>query len=405
MSSDRAHGTIARLSLCVLLLTALACGRKGDPRPPPRKNPARTTDLTVYQRGNELILGMTYPAMTSGGLALAVIDKLELWQYTRLAPELMEMPEEEAGEEMVEELAEVAEEVTEVAEEPVEETATETGSETETEADPLLRIIIDLKEFDKQSRSILELEGTDLEAAVVGGRIIMRLPLEDIPTEPPTAYAFAVRTSVGRLRSERSSPTAFAPIPPPAPLADLELTPSSSGVSLRWSVPEDETDIEGYHVYRRLAQSPEFDQPLVMVGPGVGEYQDRSARFGNRYAYSVATVKTLRPLVESTLSDQQTVNHIDVFPPPAPTALVALAEVGRVRLLWNAGRGRDTVGYLVFARRGDGEAEQLTAEPITASEFVHEDASSGVTYVYTVLAVDSAGNQSDPSAAATTRVP
>ncbi len=435
MFFDRGHGTIARLLLCTALVATLACGNKGDPQPPPRKNPARTTDLTVAQRGGELVVSMSYPAMTSGGLALVAIDKVELWQYTRPAPELMEMPEElmeipEGGAEAADGAEEPAieEAVEEPLEEVVEETvgqpagAGETGTETTSgaeaeesteetedlvieEPDPFLRIMIDPKEFDKHSQSILALEESDLEAAIVGGRIVMRIALEEISTEPPTAYAFAVRTSAGRLRSEKSSPTAFAPRPAPAPLTDLELSPSSSGVSLTWSVPEDETDIEGYHVYRRLAASPEFDKPLIMVTPGVGEHDDRSARFGNRYVYSIAAVRVLRPLVESMLSGEQTVNHLDVFPPPAPTGLVSLAEVGRVRLLWNAGRGRDTVGYLVFARRGEGETEQLTAEPITASEFVHEGASSGVTYVYTVLAIDSAGNQSDPSEAATTRVP
>jgi hypothetical protein len=431
MFSDRTHGTVARLSLCALLLATLACGRKGDPQPPPRKNPARTRDLTVSQRGNDLILTMSYPATTSGGLALAAIDKMELWQYTRPATELMEFPEEELeavdGAEVATDSGEATTDAEEPTVEPVAEAPQESvarrGDSSENEADesidgteeveilevapvdPYLSIKVDLKDFDKRAQSILELEGDDLEAAVTGGRIIMRVALEEISTEPPTVHAFAVQSSVGRLRSERSSPTAFAPRPPPAPLTDVEITASARGVSLKWSIPDDEAEIEGYHVYRRLAVSPEFDQPLIMVLPGIGEHDDWSARYGARYVYSVTAVRAQRPLVESALSAEQSIHHVDVFPPPAPTGLVSLAEVGRVRLLWDAGRGRDTVGYLVFAQRGDDGPEPLTAEPITASEFIHEGASSGVTYVYTVLAVDSAGNQSKPSEAATTRVP
>jgi hypothetical protein len=441
MSSDRAQRTLLRLLFCLLLLAPLACGRKGDPKPPPRKDPARTTDLTITQRGNELILSMSYPAMTSGGLALAGIDKLELWQYTRLAPELMEMPEvpdlglaegemaegeaeegEGPAEEATEDEAVTAEaetadasdaEPSEAAEPESEEADSEeagTGTDPATLApteptNPFLRIMIDPKEFDKQSERILELVGAELDAAVVGGKIFVRVPLTEITTEPPTAHAFAVRSSAGRLRSEQSVPRPFAPIPPPAPVEGLALEPSAQNISLSWTPLGDETEIEGYHVYRRLAQSPSFDQPLAKVNTGVAEYVDSTARFGTRYAYAVATVATLRPLVESTLSPEQTVNYSDTFPPPAPTGLVALAEVGRVRLLWDAGRGRDTAGYLVFASRGDGEPVQLTDEPISASEFVHEDASSGVTYVYTVIAVDSAGNQSESSAETTTRVP
>lgn len=448
MFSDRAIQSRAVILLGLLLAFTLACGRKGNPTPPPRKNPATTNDLTVAQRGSDLLLSLTYPSMTAGGLALAGIDEIEVWQYTRPAPELMEIPlevplgeaeaeetEEPAPEAVEPALPEASEPIAPEGDEPevvvedlresaegetLEETGAEVaegapteGAEEDTaeeveepaEADPFLRIMIDPKEFDKQSKSILVLQDTELENAVVGGKIQLSVPLAEITTEPPTAYGFAVRTASGRLRSERSRPTGFAPQPAPETPKDLEVSPTPTGVVLTWTPLEDESQIEGYAVYRRLAQSAEFTTPLTMVTSGDAEYDDRSARFGSQYVYAIAAVKSRRPMVESLLSEERSLDYKDVFPPPQPTGLVALAEAGRVRLLWNAGRGRDTAGYLIFARRGDGEEIQLTETPIKATEFVHEDATSGATYVYTVRSVDNAGNQSDPSDPATTRVP
>ena len=107
MSSRRAlrprfvRSAVSRLAVAaLLLLTVQACGRKGDPQPPPQKHPARTTDLRVEQRGQELILSMSYPTMTVGGLALPGIDRLELVQYTRPAPEFMEQPDAEVESEL-----------------------------------------------------------------------------------------------------------------------------------------------------------------------------------------------------------------------------------------------------------------------------------------------------------------
>ncbi len=84
---------------------------------------------------------------------------------------------------------------------------------------------------------------------------------------------------------------------------------------------------------------------------------------------------------------------------------MALAESGRIRLLWDAVADNDLTGYLVFVSTDGGAPQPLTPEPIVATEFVHDGTRSGTPYVYTVLAVDSAGNRSESSNEAATRAP
>lgn len=612
MSSDRSlPRLIAPLAMALLLAVGAGCGRKQDPEPPPQKNPARTNDLKVQQRGQTLYVTMTYPSLTLGGLALPGIDRIDYDRYVRPAPEFMEVPPElqgeaaegegetgeagtaeempaegtaaetaageeaaeeeteaEEGREESEEVAPAAETSTEVEVEEMEtveaETPTRSAAEVEgSEAsegertaetasegesgqapqegaatamsspavpiNPFLQIRVDLDEFKKHKEEVLVLEGTELESAVVGGLIVARFPLEDVPTLPPVAYSFQVQTYSGHLRSPESNIASFVPLPPPLPPTEVALEPGSSGIRLHWVQPEgvhivqppppmtglpgapgspsgsgmapgmgapsgrgpaagggaatgasstpetepvpgreaapspstyqgergappsetpaapttepleaegaeqtveestgasgaeamgeatgggetgpaDEEGIPltGYNIYRQLEGSSLYGAPIATLPPDQTDYLDSAAAYGSSYTYAVTAVRMRQPLVESELSEELTVDYQDVFAPRAPSGLVLLAEVGRIRLVWQANPESDLDGYLVFVRQADGERQQLTPEPIPGNEYIHRGTTSGATYTYSVVAVDASGNHSEPSEEATTRAP
>ena len=45
----------------------MACGKRGDPRPPVPVIPAATSDLVVTQRADRVLLSWAYPALTTAG--------------------------------------------------------------------------------------------------------------------------------------------------------------------------------------------------------------------------------------------------------------------------------------------------------------------------------------------------
>lgn len=83
---------------------------------------------------------------------------------------------------------------------------------------------------------------------------------------------------------------------------------------------------------------------------------------------------------------------VDAHPPATPTGLaVALIGGDDAALTWDANGEPDLAGYRVFR-----DGAPLVAEPIADTAWLDEDLTPG-TYLYTVTAVDLAGQESDPA--------
>ena len=102
--------------------------------------------------------------------------------------------------------------------------------------------------------------------------------------------------------------------------------------------------------------------------------------------------------VESEPSPSTCVTPVDTFPPPPPTNVDVVANVGAISIVWDASPASDLAGYVVL--RGTAPAttlEPITPTPIALTRFV-DTVPSGTRYVYAVQAVDTNGNRSEPSA-------
>ncbi|MDH3255173.1 MAG: fibronectin type III domain-containing protein [Acidobacteriota bacterium] len=311
-------------------------------------------------------------------------------------------------------------------------------------------LAIDLPTFAATAVLRTTLSGDAIDAATFGDRIVLSLDVgESIPppmrqAEQPVAETeatphdvasalevgsiFAIKTAVGpKLTSGFSNIVAIAHRRTPDSPSGFELDPGPERIVIRW--PASENDVLGYHVYRRDAQSPFYGSPLAFVpvqevDPAVaaGEppqgqseragsairdlvFSDASPVIGQRYIYALTAVSNRAPIVESAITTEREVDYADRFPPTPPDNLLALAESGRVRLLWDASPENDVIGYVVLRRERDGAFNRLHADPVVDLEFSDRAARAGQAYGYRIIAVDRAGNESDPSDIVEVRAP
>lgn len=221
-------------------------------------------------------------------------------------------------------------------------------------------------------------------------------------------HFLAVRTISEQGKTSDFSRIAYlvAGTPPPPPTG-LTATTSEGGVQLAWTLPTlpEGSKLEGVQVYRRSQDESVFETPLTMLAADATEYTDASAQFGQQYTYAVGAVGRTRPLLQSALSDTTSLLYEDIYQPAPPARLDLFPEAQRVRLIWEASTSPDVVGYRVERAGADGRFEILTSVLLTTPEYIDHDVEHGATYSYRIVALDDAGNASEPSPTETARIP
>ncbi len=266
---------------------------------------------------------------------------------------------------------------------------------------------LDPRQLEAAAKLVLRLEGPELASAAAGDRLLLRLPAPPVPAEGPVAHHYVVRTvgPEGDRSAISNQVILVTQAPPPAP-EELNVTPTAEGIEITWRPPSHGGEaVKGFNVYRREATARDGRQPLATLPPTATRHLDTTAGFGTSYIYAVTSVGRTAPLVESAVQAEREVRYVDRFAPPPPADLVALAESGRVRLVWRSSPAPDLAGYLVYRREGAGAWRKLTAEPLAALEYSDTDVAAGRAYTYRVTAVDQQGNESEAGPEAPAAVP
>jgi hypothetical protein len=278
-----------------------------------------------------------------------------------------------------------------------------------------------------------------------------------LPDHQQSVVSYIVRTSVSDDKESADSNRVNLNIyPAPMPITDLHAEGVKSAIVLHWTSPQADLTgnvpaIAGYHVYRANAQTPptvaatnalntptasiepnqnvaaaagasasssaetpQLTSPLVEIGDSdTTEYRDADVQKDKTYIYSVrSTIQTDGKLLESADSNLATITLHDVYPPSAPTQLLATpvptedSAPAHVDLSWAINPETDLAGYNVYRSEQAGvPGTRINPQLLPTPAFSDMNGVPGRSYYYTVTAVDRTGNESAPSAAVEARFP
>lgn len=189
--------------------------------------------------------------------------------------------------------------------------------------------------------------------------------------------------------------------------ADISASVAQTAITIRWSAPAANLDgsspanLIGYNVYRSSN-----DKAAVLLNekpvPSV-TFDDGTFEFGNSYRYFVRAVSLGRNAesVESFGSETIEVTPVDTFKPAPPEAVTIAAAPSEISIFFAFNLENDIAGYRVFRStdplQPKSDWQQLNQDLLDTNTFQDQSVVGGVIYHYFIVAVDTAGNVSDPS--------
>lgn len=373
--------------IVALFVLALACGKRGDPKPPVPVIPQATSDLLVTQRAGKVLLSWSYPSLTTAGRSLTDIRRISVYRYVE------ELPVPPGGRDPK---------------------TLQPGDidTTEPRAIALFAKVPTLPQaqFVKLSSKVDSIEKANLGSATAGARLLYTdsPPLRSTDGRP-VRLTYAVVTEGSAARSAPSNLAILVPLPVAVPPANVTAQAKAEGVAVSWSEPKQSVGdqgapvISGYNIFRS-APGEELDDLATPVNtaPVKGTTYTDAPSYGEHVYRVAAVASTGPPLLESDPSEAARVTFKDLVPPPTPAKITALVEPNAVRLIWDAVNTPDLAGYRLYrgeavgfgATLQDLGSYDMLNRTVTETTFVDTKMNLGISYRYAVTAIDKNGNQS-----------
>lgn len=367
--------TLYSVLLCSLFIAG--CASPSEPYERKAPTPQAVNDLTATRSGNDVALSFTLPSEAMDHRPLATPLTIEIYRDFESPP-------------------------------------TAGGRPLQAPANPTLRITIPASMVDRYSD-----QGRVRYTDALSG--------EDFAQHAGSVAVYVVRTFASPKKSSGNSNAAPVGVQPaPQAIDDLKANLTSSAIVLAWTPPKPLADatptIAGYRLYRAeaaataTAENPQLKSPLARVGetsPDSQSFRDAQFSFGATYVYSVRSFSQYSAEApESTDSNLVVITPRDTFPPAAPQGLIAVLVpaqgnvLAHIELSWAISPETDLAGYNVYRTEQAGvQPTRLNTELLLTPAFRDMNVQPGRVYFYSVTAVDSSGNESASSTAASGSVP
>ncbi|HEX6640953.1 MAG TPA: hypothetical protein VF215_07555, partial [Thermoanaerobaculia bacterium] len=303
--------THRKLLVVLVFLGSIACGKRGDPRPPVPVIPKPTSDLVVTQRADQVILSWSYPSLTTAGRALTDIRRISVFRYVE------ELPAGGVG---------------------LNTTAIQPGDAEASVPQPVALFAkiptLPQAQFIKLSHRLDSIEKANLTSATAGSKLVFSdKPSFRAADGRPVRVTYAVMTEGATARSEMSNLAIIVPLPVANAPVGLTATAKAEGVVLAWEAPKTSVSgqeapvISGYRIYRNAPGDVvnEFAMPINTPPVRGTTYTDTPPYGEHEYRVSAVALEG-PPLLQSDVSAPVRVTFKDLIAPPAPASINALIE-------------------------------------------------------------------------------
>ena len=391
-------------ALIVVIVIAAGCGQKGAPLPPIIRTPVAPV-IVADRRGAVIELGLTVPAANVDGSRPANLVRVDIYAVNGAALTMTDL--------------EIMKRGAKVASVPVKaprnSDAAVEADESVDNAEPTVGDGLE----QGASSAIAETITASMLASLTPRSDRPKKGVEDESTGPllgPAAVS-QLRTYVGVGVDKRGHPGLFSkrvavplelPPPPPAPIA---INYEEKKIIITWKPPTPNETVDtnvlvsrtfgplkptvAYNLYDATTGQLLNPKPVPEFG-----YEDTRMDFGTKRCYIVRSVEVVARLaVESEPSGPECKMLVDTFPPAKPKGLNTVATEGQINLIWEPNTEPDLAGYYVLrAQAPSWEYARLNTALVTNASYF-DMVKGGTKYLYTVEAVDKAGNvsvQSEP---------
>jgi hypothetical protein len=426
--------------LGAVVLTA-ACGSKGAPLAPLRPVPAQISDLRAGRLDDTVSLAFTVPTGNADNTRPADLSRVDVFAVSgsavgpggrALTPRELEM--------LTTRVASLEIQPPPLPTDDEDEMGDETPAAATDDSRPVQGSVVTVTEqltpdmlatefehpdAERLARRLAAAAGEDYVAddeqaqpstAGAGRPLLWPLPPAE-PTRTYVALPYSTRNRPGVPSAPLSVPYGPALPAPPAPI----VTHTETAFQLTWENPEGLRLPIQRTITEALAAAEDLivSRPLVTMGPAqtyrvyempaedappsaaVGPvnalpiegttFEDPRLQFGVPRCYALRAVEQRSNVaLESRLSPVTCLTARDIYPPLAPTGLVAVGSEGGISLIWEPSTAADVAGYLVL-RGAPGEALRPVVEaPVAEATYRDTTTEAGVMYEYAVVAVDNA---------------
>lgn len=198
------------------------------------------------------------------------------------------------------------------------------------------------------------------------------LSYTDKTAKSSVTYTYTLRAVSGNVRSSYKSGMALKYLA--APVLDKAVN-TVKGVYIKWTAV---TGASGYYVYRKSGSSG-WTKIATVKGKSTVSYVDASVSNGKSYVY---TVRSFSGSVGSGYDE----TGLKIKFVSAPRSSSAISTKSGVVFKWRSVKG--ATGYTVYRKTGNGRWTALKTASASATYYTDKTAKKGVTYTYTVTALN-----------------